>query len=279
MLDIILNEQKIINEALNNKTIDKNPIKTLKVLMKHYYLQKMVDKDILKEQLLYFMEQNYKGFKRSKWETSITNMVIKFLKNIVKYKTEVKIINIKSINITQKELDKIKEICSLDNIDDLSKKNLEKICFIMLVYAKLSNEELKSKESWISKSCSTILKESKVNLKGDEKKRIFYHLYNLKYISQSNATEKTSMKINYVDIEEESDVIITIDNFENVIYYYMNWKGENWKRCENAKCGKWVKITTGNNKYCLTCAKEINNKKTLENYYKKKLIFEAEETL
>jgi hypothetical protein len=220
----------------------------------------MEDKNILKEQLLYFMKENYKGYKRSRWEKTIDNIVSGFLRNIRKYGKVVELSNIESISITQNELNKIKEINKLD-LDDLSKKNLEKICFIMLIYAKVSNEQLKSKESWINKSCSTILKEAKVYLIGDEKKRIFYQLYKFQYISQSNATEKTSMKINYIDVEEESDIVINIDNFEGVIYYYLNWNGENWKRCEGKvngiKCNRYFKITINNKKYCNHCSKQI----------------------
>jgi hypothetical protein len=266
MLDIILNEKKIVDEALKNKVIDENPIKTLRVLIKHYYLQGMTDKNILKEQLLYFMSENYYGYKRSKWEKSVENIVSKFLSSIRKYGIQVELTNIESVKITKAELERIKEISNLEafeELDSLTKKNLEKICFIMLIYAKLSNIQLRSKESWISKSCSSILKEAKVNLKGDEKKRIFYYLYSQKYISQSNSTEKTSMKINYIDVDEESEVVINIDNFENVIYYYMNYRGESWKRCEGViegkKCIKWVKVTNNKVKYCSSCAKSIKN--------------------
>ncbi|UZW14329.1 hypothetical protein OSC52_00200 [Clostridium pasteurianum] len=56
---------------------------------------------------------------------------------------------------------------------------------------------------------------------------------------------------------------IEITDFEGVIYQYLIWKGERWKKCE--ECGKWIKIHKNSNKikYCLKCAKEIqfNQKK------------------
>lgn len=280
MLDIVLNEQKIINAALNDKIIDDIPTKTLRVLIKHYYLQGMEDKITLKEQLLYFMEQNYTGYKRSKWEKSVDGIVNRFIKNINKYKVKIQLTNIESVNVTQSELDKITEIRELVDLDDLSKKNLEKICFIILIYAKISNQELNNKEGWINKSCSTILKEARVNLKGDEKKRIFNHLYNLGYISQRAANDKTSMKINFIDVEEVSDVVITVDDFENVLYYFLNWKGEKWRRCEyvnenKENCNKWFKLKSpnSNQKYCNICAKiseKYNTKERVRIYRKRK---------
>lgn len=42
------------------------------------------------------------------------------------------------------------------------------------------------------------------------------------------------------------------------------------------ECGKRIKITTGNNKYCKKCAKKINIKNTIDNRKNKKIQFEAD---
>ena len=62
------------------------------------------------------------------------------------------------------------------------------------------------------------------------------------------------MKINYIDNDSEVEMII--NNFDGVIYQYLIWKGERWKRCE--LCNKWIKIRNKKNtsqKYCGSCKK------------------------
>jgi hypothetical protein len=267
MLEVILNENQIVEDALKNKKIDNNPKNTLKALMKHYYCKEgMTDKDKLKEQLIYFMKESYDGFIRSKWETCITNMVKSFFKDISRYKIEVKMVDIKEITITTKEL----EIISA--LDDLI---LEKIAFVMLVYAKISNKIMNNSEGWINKNSSVICKEAKVNSKGNDKLKALNKLYNLEYITQRNKTDKTNFKINYIN--DDSDIEIVINDFNNVIYEYILWKNKELIACEN--CGKPIKVTYNKKKYCSGCAKEIeriNHKERNKKWYENKISDEIE---
>jgi rRNA maturation endonuclease Nob1 len=129
----------------------------------------------------------------------------------------------------------------------------------MLIYAKINNIITNSNGYWVNKSRNTILKEAKVNLKGKEKKEIFHPLYIKKYIDLPVNITKTSMKVCYADLEEQAEVELTIDDFDGVIYQYLIWKGERWKRCEI--CGKWIKQgNTKPKKYCNICAKDIKSK-------------------
>jgi hypothetical protein len=256
MLGVVINETEIINDALEGKFDEDNVIVVLNLLLKHYYLNGMQDKLQLREQLLNFLKNYYKGYKRAKWEETTSKIVDRNLKLIKKNKIEVRMINIKEIPITEIELSIIK---NLNNI------SLEKLAFVMLVYAKISNIIMNSGEGWIKQSCSTICKEAKVNLKGREKEEIFNDLYSMGYIEQRKNNAKTNLKICYIDHSEEPSIGMTIGNFDGVVYQYLIAKGEKWKQCEC--CGKWVKLKTANSKqkYCKTCAKIENIKRTQEN--------------
>lgn len=65
-----------------------------------------------------------------------------------------------------------------------------------------------------------------------------------------------------VNIEQDGNVIIKIDNFENPINYYMNLlEPENYKSCE--ECGGLIKVHNAR-KYCNFCANKIKIKQTVE---------------
>lgn len=251
MLNVTLNESEIINQALEGKYNDNNLTVTLRLLIKYYYLQGMNDRLKLREQILNFLKNNYRGYKRPKWEETVTKMVDNFLRSIRKNKVEVKIVDINQIKITKGELEKIKRLSDI---------KLEKIAFVMLVYAKISNIVMNSNEGWINIPCGTICKEAKVNLKGVEKERIFNELYKIGYIEQRVNNSKTNIKVCYID--EESDIEMVISDFEGVIYQYLIWNGEKWRRCEC--CSKWIKPKNNKQIYCNQCAKE----KELEKYKK-----------
>lgn len=243
MLDVTLNESEIIKNALEGNYDKDNITITLNLLTKYYYLQDIKEELQLKEKILEYLKINFKGYKRAKWEATISKMVNRFLSITKKYKVNVKIIDISLINITRSEL------MSIKHLDDIK---LEKIAFIMLIYAKIANIIIDDNKGWINKSCTTICKEAKVNLNGIEKQRIFNKLYKTKYIVQRKNNTKTNMKVQYIN--NKSEIKMIVDNFSNVIYYYILWRNKDMIKCSN--CGKPIKMKNNKVKYCSKCAKE-----------------------
>lgn len=250
MLNVVLNETEIIKDALEGKYDPDNITSTLKLLIKHYYIEGIIDDLLLREKILDYLKANYKNYKRAKWEEMISKIVHSFLSTIKRNKIDVEIIDITEIRITEAELNVIEGIKDSEGLKDIK---LEKIAFIMLVYAKISNIMMNKTEGWINKPCGVICKEAKVNLKGAEKARIFNKLYKIKYIEQRKNNSKTNMRVCYIN--EDSETELVIKDFDGVIYQYLIWKGEKWKRCE--VCGKWIKIKGKKPpEYCTTCKKE-----------------------
>jgi uncharacterized protein YggT (Ycf19 family) len=259
MLNVTLNESEIVKKALEGEYEENNIIITLNLLLKYYYIEGMIDRLKLREQLLNFLKNNYNGYKRAKWENTITKIVDRFLRVVRENKTEVKLIDIKEVKITKAELDFISKLNDI---------KLEKIAFIMLIYAKLSNVMMNGTEGWINKSCSTICKEAKVNLKGTDKEKIFNELYNIGYIKQRLHNAKTNMQVCYINEESETELII--NDFDKVVYYYTLWKNQEMIRCE--RCSKPIKVTNNKRKYCSVCAKEVkleNDRKIQKERYEK----------
>jgi len=266
MLGVILNESEVVKGYLENNEIDKNPMVSVGLLIKYYFLKDMDDENIY-TQIMTYLEGFFKEkFVFTKWDMPVRNSIKRFKQDVSRYKINVKMNDVGEIQITENEL---------SVIGDLENLMLEKIAFIMLVYGKIANIQMDSTEGWINKSCSVICKEAKVSLRGIEQQRIFNELYKKQYIKMSNNNTKTNMKVNYFD--EDSEVGISINNFEGVVYYYLIWKGENWKRCEccNKKWFKLKGVKDNSKKYCNGCAKEQNIVKTLENRKK----FESKQSL
>lgn len=254
MLNIINNEEKIIKEALRGRYDIKNISIILKLLTKYYYIKGVKEELKLREEVLNFLETNYKNYKRCNWQSTVYGIVNKFLKSIKIYKIEPKLIKINEVKITKLELENIK---NLNNI------KLEKIAFIMLVYGKISNQlNNKYEETWVNQEVSNILKESKINANKYDKQLLFYELSKKGYIKECNNITKCGFKINYIN--EDSEVGMVIIDFDDVVYQYLIWKGERWKKCNyknehDELCSKWFKLKSVNSKqkYCNSCAKKV----------------------
>ena len=260
MLGIIHNEQKVVEEILENKTLIVSMSNTIDILIKYYYLR---NRDIDKLELLYTILDNIKAcnletFKASKCEEMITNRIDKFYKTIRKYGEE----NVK-LNIIDKVVITKAEVELINTYDD---KKVQNVMFIMLVYAKITNQLNNNESYWLNQSLTNIMKEAKVTDK-TRKTDIFHSLYKEGAISTGNRIDRVSIKVNYA--YEDSEEAIVITDFDGCIHYWLMYKGEKWKRCK--ECGKWIKIygvKDNSKKYCKGCAKVIQQEQ--KNDYKKR---------
>jgi len=246
MTGLITNETYLLNKFKNDNILECNTFTMISILIKKYYLDGL-DKDsiyktIMDDLNIYFGND----FIYTNWDANLKKWIKRFYRNLYVYKAEVKLIDIESILITKKELEKIS---SLNNLI------LEKLAFILLVYAKVTNTQFQKTDGWVNKSSQVICKEAHVDLRGNDQRKIFYELNKLKFISNSTNNEKTSIKVEFVDCAEDSEIAFEINDFDEVIYLYLIFKGQQWIRCE--KCNKWIVPKNNKTKYCVKCAKEV----------------------
>jgi len=252
MRGVILNELEIYNKAIDKNEISDKPLETLRILTKNYFKDGM-DKEQIVETLHRFMAGNYIGYKQTKWQPVLEQMI----KSVSKYDSY-ELLNIKRISITKEEW---------NNILTLNNDILERISFIMLIYQKINIIKNPKSNGWINNCISDIFREAKVGYTGDEQKKFLYNLYENEYILMKNTCDSSSLKINYINVESEE--FIYIDNFENVISYYYEYKNsEVWKECECCKKRFKLKTKNSNQKYCNKCAKQIKNEQNKKYYYK-----------
>ena len=249
MLGVILNETEIVDNILNKGNYEGNIYNAILLLIKYYHIEGNTDRVDVKENIINNLEKCTNiGFRRIEWEDIISKSIDKLFRDTKIHKTNLKFVDIDKVAITINELNKI---------NSLGNKKLKKLAFVLLVYAKISNVALDRDDGWINQSYKNIFTESKVSAKGNDKKLLLHELYKLKYISQSYKNDSTSLKINYIDNEEDSEIAFYIEDFDFIIYSYLNYMGENWIRCE--RCKKYFaknKNAKKMPKYCKECAKK-----------------------
>lgn len=250
MRGVIIKESEILKNALMGD-VGKKPMETLRIMTKKYFSEGKTKDEIFNE-INEYMEENYIGYKASKWQSLITQMI----KSVSKY-NNYEIIDVNEVHISEGEWNKILE---------LKNTQLEKLAFILLVYQKINIIKNPDSDGWINQNFSDILTESCIR-RGVEQKALLHKLYSMGYISQKQSCDATSLKINYIDLNNE--IKITINNFTNVIGYYDMFKN-NIKYIECEVCNKMV-AQKGNKpkKYCSKCLK--NKQKEWEKSSKCKL--------
>lgn len=254
MRGVIIKESEILKNALMGD-VGKKPMETLRIMTKKYFSEGKTKDEIFNE-INEYMEENYIGYKASKWQSLITQMI----KSVSKY-NNYEIIDVDEVYISEGEWNKILE---------LKNTQLEKLAFILLVYQKINIIKNPNSDGWINQNYTDIFKEASVGskLNGNEQKRLLNNLYVIDYISQKQSCDATSLKINYIDLN--SEIKITINNFTNIIGYYNMYKN-NIKYIECEVCDKMVKVKNSKNtsqKYCNKCKKIKENEKKIRYYNK-----------
>lgn len=239
MLGLIVNEKIICEKALSEKNIEGKPMKTIRLIIKKYLNEKFTKEQVL-EKVDSFMKEIYKDkYNKSYWKKVITEAT-----NTISKYNSYNLIDIEQIEIYKEELEII------ESLNDIS---LEKLAFVLLVYAKINKIINPLSDGRININLNSIFEESKVR----KDKKLLHKLVELKYILTNTTCDSTTMKVNYMS--SESDIGLTVNNLKdlNSITYYLEYKlGYKYGTCEI--CGGRFRITNKKNtsqKYCNKCKK------------------------
>ena len=267
MRGVILKESEILKDALGCGIVNKKPVITLGILARYYFNEiinngEIEDVKLVKEEVfkvLYsFMRDNYEDYKPGKWSSVVSKTVDIYKDNVDRWQ----LIDVNEVYITENEW---KSICVLND------SVLERISFIMIVYQKINIIKNPNSNGWINTDIHDIFREAKVTLKGDDKIFKVNDLYNKGYISQSNNCANTALKLEYIDIDSENKIYV--DNFNNVISYYYEYRDKKkYRVCKECDIRFEHNPKAKKQKYCKNCAKKVNIKKTTENNLKSKIM-------
>ena len=120
-------------------------------------------------------------------------------------------------------------------------------------------------DGWInkktSKGISEVFKLANVTLTSDKRNELLHELYVNGYISLGKKVDNLNIK---VQLDDSGEIVYKVMDFNNLGNQYIGNFKKGYKQCANPDCGKKIKITGTNNKYCKQCARE----KELEKYKK-----------
>lgn len=266
-------EKDYAEEILNNGFTSKYIASELKILSK-YYKSEGKNEEEIKELLTLFCKTNLKGY-REAVHFKMINSAVKF-----GFNERNKLIQIDNVDVTNKELE------AIENMD--IPHEYKRVVFSILVLNKLNRKffeirdgENKNTEFYFGghKNYRELVSVSKIVF--DKKKRSkvknihdLIHVLDEKEIVKITGNGNIKLLFMY-DIEEDNNIVFSVDDYEVIGYFYDFHYGENRvKKCENKSCDVLIKANSNRHSYCKKCWDEIrseqNRLKSLKYYHKNK---------
>ena len=264
MKQIILNEKEYAEDCIVLNRINGNPFYSLIIIAKYYYTLGNKDKEV-KEFLEKFIENAYLYPNKSKLE--IENIISSVIKIAKKHNLS----EINGIWITKSEM---------ETIEGIKSNLLKRLAFTMLCLAKLAIEKNPKSNGWIKTSTKDIFQMARINIKTVDKNLSIGELGNLGLLEFPKRNDNVSSRVTFVD--NDSDKILFVDDFRELGYAYLKYKGKNYVKCR--ECGRLIKNNSNGTRLycdeckgyiplnfkvitCVDCGKEIkvagNNKRTV----------------
>ena len=189
------------------------------------------------------ISRNQNPYRTEQSTKRYVNGAIKYIKSGMKTKYD-------PISFSKEELDYIQSIGDFV---------LEKEMFILFCLYKCKGEHFSYKNTPFIKECKIKKSEFDVSklITDNEDSNAFYCALN-RYTGCVSPSEYIKSLYN------EDNIVFTINNYEDVIYYYERYLNPS-KFVVCKKCGRIIKKKNNNQKYCRDCAKEINIQKTIDN--------------
>ena len=236
---VILNEIEYAEKCLNTNTMDAPTFQTLAILAKYYYHHKGIKPKQIRENLKDFLAKSWLEYAgdsstRIRWDEIIEKIVLK----VKKYK----LYQLDPIPITRKELNTIK---SIGNI------KAEKLAFSLLCYAKLTNSRAGKESDWANPKPSELKKTSKVGGNDKEFNLIINSLYRKGLVEFPKSNGLLSVKVLFVDHEENTKPVLLISDYRCLGYEYVKYIGQPYRKCKN--CGILFRYKDKRNKKCKSC--------------------------
>ena len=255
-MNLIYNEVEVLNKLLNEGKCDIKKDLLIGILVKYYYINGIEDKLQIREKVLDTLYKIDNNATRNIWLGCTQNKIEGIVSAIKRGDVPLELFEVSDVDIYEEEL-KI--------IESSGQVRYKKFLFMLLVYAKIYK---KCYKIVIKEEPSFLLKKSKCKSGNDDYRMdLLGELRELGFIEAKYINDKCNIKINY--LKEEGEVAFTVDDIENAIYYYLNWSGEKWIKCQREDCGKYFKSSkyASNIRFCKDCAKK-NHREINKNYMK-----------
>lgn len=248
-MKLILNELTEAKKIIQNRKVSEDKNESIKILIKYYKYKGMAKEKARNaiENILNVTLRDFNSVKMGDYLDGLVNSC---------YKNDWKLVQRDDILITQKEIESIKK---------LNDRNLEKLCFTMLIMCKADNLEESKYGFWVNRDINEIFLESGIKRNLVQQDAMIRKIRDLGYVDLSSNVRKMGMKINYVDKIDnytDNEVLIKLNKFEQLDLVYLRLIGEKIVECE--ECGILIEVKNGRpNQYCNKCSniKKLESKR------------------
>lgn len=235
MINFKFNEERDIRNVIELGNVNSLSIHKAIWNAALYYTQiEPVDKKIIFNTVVKFMEQHYSDFKYEGYVRAIN----KCINDVKKYRIK----NIDSIKITKSEMNKIQ------SLNDIKK---EKIAFVVLALAKYFNAAYENEKDNFYAKISEIFKFARISIPVRERDYYLRFAYEEGILKPNYSIGNNAYTAAFVSHSDEEIVLeLNESDYLEIAYTYLNYKNGGYKRCKT--CGRWFKISVGkpNEQYC-----------------------------
>ena len=175
------------------------------------------------------MASNYKNYNSVKWDITLDYVVKKAKKK--------QLVLITGIPITKNELESIQKVKS---------KQLQRLAFTILCISKFNNMINDKNNNWVNRESKEIFLLAHMHKSKNEQSLMINDLRTLGLIRYSKIVDNVNMTVNFIN--NESEVILLIDDCRELGYEYLKYLGERFINCKD--CGKLIKISVKDNETC-----------------------------
>lgn len=241
-MSIVLDERYFAEQKLQHPELGHRPGETLGRIAKYYYASGYTKRDIISRLKDYLVRCDPR-----------INLVLwdSLIKSSADYAEKHKLIEIDSISVTENEL---------NTVSKLRSRPARRLLFTLICLAKFGNTVNPNNKCWVNVRTKEIFEMANIQCSSQRQSLMLNELLHLGLIGYSRVIDNTNIYVKCLDSDGCSAIKVT--NFKNLGYQYLKYIGEPYITCN--RCGVTVKRTGRWQKYCCTCAEDINREKTNE---------------
>lgn len=244
MTEIILNEHEWAREKIDEPAFGKRPTETL-MLIARYYLDQGYSKKQVRDKLDYYILQCDRNASLVLWERAADSALKRAIKRPA--------IVINEIKLNKPEI---------ETIDAIKGTQAQRLAFTVLCLSKYWDVCRHDNNHWISNKHSDIMNMANIRASVKKQGNLFRQLEQDGLLKFPARIDSISMQILYA---EEGDTELIINDFRNLGYQYLMYKGGDFFKCE--ECGIITKVKNPGvgrkPKYCSTCAPKVRTRQNV----------------
>lgn len=240
MINFKFNDRRDIeNKISSNYVNQENPEDTIRDLARYNHHILGMKKEDNYDAILTYMTKNCNDF----YEEKYFKIIYRNIASAKKYKFR----SVDPVVITKSEMDKI------INLNDIRK---EKIAFVLLAVAKYYNNVSSDNNNRMYISMSDLFKLARVAIPCKDRASYLNFAYQTGILVEHMFVGTNLKVVGFIDDNSEAVLKLNEDDYKELAYAYLNYKGGGYKHCKN--CGKLFKMQKNapGRLYCKDCGQK-----------------------